>query len=180
MSQNFNRETNSYLVKKIVGNMSKIRKDINDYAELCSELKLLYTAITRPRKTLIIYDEDSSSRKTIEHLWAKLDIVELISQQIINDSSKSKGVEKEEVAVFKKIVNSTSHADWKKQGIKMYSRGYFDQAMKCFERSESKDLYKKAQANKYANEATKKLIELESEKNNIKQGVHFYKNMTTS
>ncbi len=31
-------------------------KDINDYAELCSDLKLFYTAITRPRKNLIIYD----------------------------------------------------------------------------------------------------------------------------
>lgn len=40
-------------------------KDINDYAELCSELKMLYTAITRPRKTLIMYDEDSGARKSI-------------------------------------------------------------------------------------------------------------------
>lgn len=37
--------------------MKLIMKDINDYAELCSELKMLYTAITRPKNTLIIYDE---------------------------------------------------------------------------------------------------------------------------
>lgn len=42
----------------------------------------------------------------------------------------------------------------------MYTRGYFDQAMKCFERSGHYDLYQKAQANKYADEATKKLIEI--------------------
>jgi ATP-dependent exoDNAse (exonuclease V) beta subunit len=46
-----------YEVKKITCNISKQFKDINDYAELCSELKLLYTAITRPKKTLIIYDD---------------------------------------------------------------------------------------------------------------------------
>lgn len=47
---------NNIKVKKIVSDIKKIMKDINDYAELCSDLKLLYTAITRPRKTLIIYD----------------------------------------------------------------------------------------------------------------------------
>lgn len=30
---------------------------INQYSELCSDLKLLYTAITRPKKTLVIYDD---------------------------------------------------------------------------------------------------------------------------
>jgi hypothetical protein len=44
-------------VKKIASDMKLIMKDINDYAELCSELKMLYTAITRPKNTLIIYDE---------------------------------------------------------------------------------------------------------------------------
>ena len=56
-------------IKKIIGNVKDIIKDINDYAELCSDLKLLYTAITRPRKTLIIYDEDPSCRKLIEKMW---------------------------------------------------------------------------------------------------------------
>lgn len=55
-------------------------KDINDYAELCSELKMLYTAITRPRKTLILYDEDSAPRKPLERLWEKLEVVELVSK----------------------------------------------------------------------------------------------------
>lgn len=50
-------------------------KDINDYAELCSELKMLYTAITRPKNTLIIYDQDSTARKTIEKIWEKLEVV---------------------------------------------------------------------------------------------------------
>jgi hypothetical protein len=56
-------------IKKIIGKVKDIIKDINDYAELCSDLKLLYTAITRPRKTLIIYDEDPSCRKLIEKMW---------------------------------------------------------------------------------------------------------------
>ena len=77
--------------------------------------------------------------------------------------------------VFNKIVTSTDSNSWKQQGLKMYSRGYFDQAMKCFERSGHKELYKKAEANKNADDATKKLIEIESERNAIKQGFHTYK-----
>ena len=59
IEHHFNKETNTYRVKKLASNLKMNKfKDINDYAEICSELKLLYTAITRPRKTLIIYDEE--------------------------------------------------------------------------------------------------------------------------
>jgi ATP-dependent exoDNAse (exonuclease V) beta subunit len=33
--------------------------ELNKYAELCTELKLLYVAITRPRNRLIIFDENN-------------------------------------------------------------------------------------------------------------------------
>ena len=54
-----------YLVKRIITDARIVHKDINDYAELCAELKMLYTAITRPRKTLIIYDQESGARKNL-------------------------------------------------------------------------------------------------------------------
>lgn len=53
------------IIKKVKQDAQIGLKDINDYGELCSELKMLYTAVTRPRNTLIIYDEDSSSRKPL-------------------------------------------------------------------------------------------------------------------
>lgn len=62
--------------------------------------------------------------------------------------------------IFKTIVNSTNESEWKKQGMKMYARGYFEQAMKCFKRSGNEDLYKKSLANWMADSATKKLIEI--------------------
>lgn len=40
----------------------------------------------------------------------------------------------------------------------MYARGFFEQAMKCFQRSGHDDLYKKALANNIADLSTKKLI----------------------
>lgn len=85
----------------------------------------------------------------------------------------------EEVKIFETIVTSTDKSQWRQQGLKMYARGYFDQAMKCFDKSGSIDLYMKAEANKYADEATKTLIEMESERNMIKQGGYAVKEMTS-
>ena len=59
------KNKDKYIIKKIVSDAKLLLKDINDYAELCAELKMLYTAITRPRKTLIIYDEESGARKNL-------------------------------------------------------------------------------------------------------------------
>jgi len=33
------------------------------YAQVCTELKLLYVAITRPKKLLLIYDSEMELRK---------------------------------------------------------------------------------------------------------------------
>ena len=145
-------------------------KDINDFAEVCSELKLLYTAITRPRKTLIIYDDrETHSRQILEKLWDRLGVIELIDKELVMKSLREHTNETAEVKVFQKIVAATDTQEWKQQGLRMYARGYFDQAMKCFQRSGHDQLYRKAEANKYADEATKKLIEIESERNALKQ-----------
>jgi uncharacterized protein YktB (UPF0637 family) len=50
------RVGNMVIVKKVKPDAQMSMKDINDFGELCSELKMLYTAVTRPRNTLIIYD----------------------------------------------------------------------------------------------------------------------------
>ena len=62
--------------------------------------------------------------------------------------------------------------------MKMFGRGYFQQAMKCFDRSGDKDLYLKAQANMIADNASKKLIEIESERSAIKNHLIQYQNMS--
>lgn len=41
----------------------------NMLMELQSELKLLYVAVTRPKRRLIIYDIDDSIRQMLEKIW---------------------------------------------------------------------------------------------------------------
>jgi hypothetical protein len=90
-------------VKKII-NSKYHNKDVNDYAELCSELKLLYTAITRPRKTLIIYDHGMcAARAHIEKIWERLNVIEIITKEVVLESNQ-KGNGREQTKIFNKII----------------------------------------------------------------------------
>ena len=44
---------------------TKRQEIYRNFAKVCTELKLLYVAITRPKTLLIIYDEDTNVRKPI-------------------------------------------------------------------------------------------------------------------
>ena len=77
-------------------------------------------------------------------------------------------------------MNSTSNSEWKNQGLKMYKRGYFEQAMKCFDKSGNIELHKKAQGNFLADNATKKIIEIDSERNAVKNKLFQYRTMSES
>jgi ATP-dependent exoDNAse (exonuclease V) alpha subunit len=46
------------------------------HSELCSELKLLYTAVTRAKRSLIIYDTEETNREEIARLWTTLNLVQ--------------------------------------------------------------------------------------------------------
>ena len=56
------------------------------------------------------------------------------------------------------MISESSKDQWKKQGFKMYSRGYYEQAKICFSKSGNKDLELKANANWLADKASKKLV----------------------
>lgn len=78
------------IIKKIKQDAQMAIKDINDFGELCSELKMLYTAITRPRNTLIIYDEDSTSRKPLEKYWEKIGVTEVVTKDMLDMATTTK------------------------------------------------------------------------------------------
>ena len=51
--------------------------DREKHNPLCSELKNLYTAITRARKTLVFFDEDHVLREPMMRCWQKDGIIEV-------------------------------------------------------------------------------------------------------
>lgn len=50
------------------------------FAKVCTELKLLYVAITRPKNLLLIYDEDPQDRRPIQAYWESINLVDVIRQ----------------------------------------------------------------------------------------------------
>jgi ATP-dependent exoDNAse (exonuclease V) beta subunit len=52
------------------------------FAMVCTELKLLYVAITRPKNFLIIYDDDAEVRKPMQEYWLKSNVVDYIDRKM--------------------------------------------------------------------------------------------------
>lgn len=55
------------------------------FAQVCTELKLLYVAITRPKNLLIIYDDETEERKPIQDYWRKVDAVCFVEKKMMMD-----------------------------------------------------------------------------------------------
>lgn len=53
------------------------------YSLLCTELKFLYVAVTRPKHRLFIYDETCQDRKPIEDIWARIDAVQWVTRESV-------------------------------------------------------------------------------------------------
>ena len=55
------------------------------FAQVCTELKLLYVAITRPRKLLLIYDENPVQRAPLLKHWSRIGVIDIVNQNMVND-----------------------------------------------------------------------------------------------
>lgn len=66
-------------IKHILGEKSVRNIDISNYGDLCMELKQLYTAITRPRNRLLIYDERTETRAAIIKYWNDLNLIDIVN-----------------------------------------------------------------------------------------------------
>lgn len=71
----------------MINNSTKNRSLVyRKYAQLCIELKQLYVAITRPKKRLIIYDDDAKTRIPIQRVWESLGVVNIVSSTMIEQN----------------------------------------------------------------------------------------------
>ena len=52
-------------IETVLALQTKRQEVYRKYAKVCTELKLLYVAITRPKTLLMIYDSDPSERRPI-------------------------------------------------------------------------------------------------------------------
>jgi len=87
--------------------------DLTFYNELCAELKMLYVAVTRSRKRLIIFDSDTSRRLLITDLWSRLGLI----------NTKLSSVEN---FLQNKNSEQSSIEEWVKTGEMMFNNKYYE------------------------------------------------------
>ena len=151
--------------------------DFSQYSLLCNELKQLYTAITRPKSRLIIFDEEPDKREIISSFWRGLDLVEVISYNPseTKEEPKVKSGKVDNTTspnIFQSILKKTTKAEWLAQGHRMLKHKYYEQALKCFEKAGDEQLKKKALAFAAADTATKKIANIEAERVYMNEGVY--------
>lgn len=183
---NYNKETGIYKLKRIV-NSSRDYSNLNilTHGALCNELKQLYVSITRPRKRLIIYDDDIKTRQALVDYWKKLDLVETYSSSVLQkylsgEETLDSNAFTKDLSRIKAILTSSTKDEWKKQGVRMFNNKYYEQAMKCFERCDDKSLYNRAKAYALAEQATRQKSEIAAEQLYMSEGLFGYKEMSAT
>ncbi|KAI3893034.1 hypothetical protein MKW92_025987 [Papaver armeniacum] len=98
---------------------------------LCSELKLLYVAITRTRQRLWICENIDDFSKAMFDYWKKLCLVQ---------------VRELDESLVQAMQVISSKEEWSSRGIKLLNEGNFEMATMCFERAGDSFLEKLAKA----------------------------------
>ncbi len=95
--------------------------DESQHKILNAELKYLYTAITRAKCNLWIYDNSKNFSPIFEY-WRKKELISVIH---IGDETNKDFV--------KALSAKSSLEDWKSQGDYFKKTGHWEQAMKCYQ-----------------------------------------------
>ncbi|XP_064596809.1 TPR and ankyrin repeat-containing protein 1-like [Liolophura sinensis] len=112
---------------------------------LCSELKHLYTALTRARVNVWIFDEDAENRAPMFDYFKARRLVRAISAR----ENQSEGLTDEMFA------ESSSSADWLKRGDDFMKHRLYEVAAKCYRKANVEDKENIALAHAAALKATR-------------------------
>jgi tetratricopeptide (TPR) repeat protein len=142
---------------KYEGMINKVEKlrcltavDQGKLSLLCTELKHLYVAVTRPKKNLIIFDEEPEKRRFMQEYWDYMDVVQFLEKKESADVD------------YKSIAQKTNAEAWRNQGERMMSHKFYDQAAKCFNVSGDKLAEAKALAFAKASTASSQMTNSEA------------------
>ena len=102
---------------------SKLHKSLN------AELKYLYTAITRARCNLWIYDENINACLPVFDYWYKRDLVKVVHE--------TKAAESLDIV----FASNSKPEQWKAQGDNFKKKGLWETAMLCYKRAGSENEY---------------------------------------
>ena len=111
---------------------------------LISEFKYLYTALTRARVNVWIFDENEETRSPMFEYFQKRDVVEVKHfHKAEEDSSLLQGM----------FAQKSNAKEWMERGIYFYENGRWKAASKCFSMAGEDIWVKKCAAHQSADEA---------------------------
>jgi hypothetical protein len=113
---------------------------------LISEFKYLYTALTRARVNVWLFDESEEARAPMFEYFRKRGVVDVKQVQKTED-----GI----VSVEGMFAQKSGKEEWKKQGFVFYGKGKWDLALQCFNMANEEMWMKKCRAHKQAARAAK-------------------------
>ena len=105
------------------------------HKSLNAELKYLYTAITRAKCNLWIYDSDEEKRLPVFDYWSKCGLVKVVRISDIQNEAQN--------TLFSA---TSSKEEWKAQGDYFKKKRLWEPAMKCYRRAECPHLESEARA----------------------------------
>ena len=112
-----------------------LKFDERYHKSLSAELKYLYTAITRAKCNLWIYDSDEMNRLPMFDYWQRRGLVKILCLSEIS--------EKDESALF---AATSTKEEWKRQGDYFKKKKLWEPAMKCYFKAEETYLQMEAKA----------------------------------
>ena len=117
------------------GKPRPLKFDEQHHKSLCAELKYLYTAITRAKCNLWIYDSDENKRLPMFDYWHRRRLVKIVRLNELTQQDES----------FLFTATSTKE-EWKKQGEYFKKKKLWEPAMKCYAKADEMYLEKEAMA----------------------------------
>ena len=105
-----------------MGRLSKLEQQGANRRLLCSELKKFYTAVTRARRKIWVYDDETSNREPIATYFRHRNLIE----EIKNPSSILE-------IVSEKFSKPSHPSEWKKWGKELEEERLWDCAAECYE-----------------------------------------------
>ena len=137
--------------------------DYNKHKILNSELKQLYTAVTRARVNVWIYDEDRENRAPMFNYFKRVDLVEILKMDgDVADSNSEQGM----------FAEKSSEADWEERGQFFYKKELWNVAHKCFAKTKNETMLERCNAHMQAMKAYKMGMEWRERKSGTLKNVH--------
>ena len=112
--------------------------DERQHKMLNSELKFLYTALTRAKCNLWIYDSDLNKRAPMFHYFQKRNLVKVVS------TNNTGSIERSNMQSMFTIISTPE--EWKKQGEYFKKKCLWDLAVMCFNKAGMPELACEAHA----------------------------------